>query len=135
MKKQTMFIERREAGIVHQEQVDYYLAADVDARFAELERQNSEWLAANGPGGWIDDLRKKVAELEQLQMLVGAVIVKVHGERDRAYDVADLSEKRIFELEKALRDLLDIGKGIGWFPGERWKWQKAAELLGEKISL
>jgi hypothetical protein len=35
-----------------------------------LEQQLSEWLSANSPGGWIDDLRKQLAEREkQVAML------------------------------------------------------------------
>lgn len=29
----------------------------------KLRQQNSEWLAANGPGGWINDLRVEVERL------------------------------------------------------------------------
>lgn len=35
------------------------------ARLAEVERANAEWLKANGPGGWIDDLRSRLAEAER----------------------------------------------------------------------
>jgi len=35
------------------------------ARIRELESQNREWLAANAPGGWIDDMRRELERASQ----------------------------------------------------------------------
>lgn len=44
----------------------------------------NEWIKANGPGGWIDDLRQRVAELEQQN----AYLHKLHQERTKNFSVA-----------------------------------------------
>ena len=35
-------------------------------RLAEAEQINTDWFKANGPGGWIDDQRKRLTEAERL---------------------------------------------------------------------
>lgn len=105
------------------EVIRVYLASDVEAhiaevvralrtayladaqRIAELKRQNSEWLAANGQGGWIDDLRWKAAELEKANSLLKwehESIEKMQRDHQAKQDA------RIAELEKALRDIIEI---------------------------
>ena len=38
--------------------------AALDDEIKHIKEQNMDWLKANSPGGWIDDNRKRIAELE-----------------------------------------------------------------------
>ena len=58
------------------------LACMVECQANEIESlrsQNAEWLAANGPGGWIDDLRSRLAEAERNE---GTLLGMIHHQRD-----------------------------------------------------
>jgi hypothetical protein len=79
-------------------------------QIAELEKQQREWLAANSPNGWIDELRKEVEALRAerdcaVAMLAEWCVAVDTGGSD--WDYWDESYKTAMYRLNPIRKLLD----------------------------
>ena len=72
---------------------------EAHAMLRQQAEQLSVWLAANGPGGWIDDLRNKCEALE-----ITNDALKADAERYRWW-VTQVEHKDFENLEKAFKSM------------------------------
>lgn len=55
--------------VLYQGRLNQAFVTQIDrlrAENAELKQRNADWLKENGPGGWIDNMRQRITELEAL---------------------------------------------------------------------
>lgn len=87
--------------------VTYEDYAALERENEELRQQKAEWIVANGPGGWIDDLRKQSEPLQDRQKYEALyrtvndlmIVIGMHGEVKRTDDRVTCVMDALFAID------------------------------------